>query len=133
LQDIKDGDYEGKPALFDEFQTLENPALRAFLKLDKSAHGILVREPFETSADYPLKPWDVITKIGDTPIDDQGMIKVGDSLRLRFLYAVQNLAQNGSVGLTVLRDGTEHSVNVPVSSDRPKLINYLEATYPAYF
>ena len=133
LQDIADANYDGKPALYDEFQTLENPALRAYLKIDKSTHGIVVREPYESSADYPLKPWDVITKIGETSIDDQGMIKVGDSLRLRFLYAVQNLAQNGSVRVTVLRDGEERSVDVPVSSDRPKLINYLEASYPAYF
>ena len=36
LQDIADGHYDGKPAMFDELQTLENPALRSFLKLDRS-------------------------------------------------------------------------------------------------
>lgn len=30
LADIADGRYDGKPALFDELQTLENPALRSF-------------------------------------------------------------------------------------------------------
>ena len=41
LQDIADGHYDGKPALYDDLQTLENPALRQFLKLDKSVerHG----------------------------------------------------------------------------------------------
>src|SRR6202034_3137543 len=39
LKDIADGHYKGKPALFDELQTLENPALRNFLKLDKSVSG----------------------------------------------------------------------------------------------
>ena len=39
LQDIADGVYDGKPAMFDELQTLENPALRAFLKLDKAVQG----------------------------------------------------------------------------------------------
>src|SRR3984957_17970916 len=40
LKDIADGHYDGKPAMYDELQTLENPALRAFLKLDKSVEGM---------------------------------------------------------------------------------------------
>jgi S1-C subfamily serine protease len=40
LKDIADGHYDGKPAMLDELQTLENPALRAFLKVDKSVEGI---------------------------------------------------------------------------------------------
>ena len=35
LKDIADGHYDGKPAMYDELQTLENPALRDYLKLDK--------------------------------------------------------------------------------------------------
>src|SRR5882757_1864348 len=35
LKDVADGHYDGKPELFDDLQTLENPALRTFLKLDK--------------------------------------------------------------------------------------------------
>ena len=39
LQDIADGHYDGKPAMYDVLQTLENPALRGFLKLDASGAG----------------------------------------------------------------------------------------------
>src|SRR5689334_22390060 len=63
LQDIADGKYDGKPAMFDEFQTLENPALRKFLKLDKSVSGPIVHIP-DTSAGAVLKEWDVVTKFG---------------------------------------------------------------------
>ena len=42
LQDIADGHYDGKPAMFDDLQTLENPALREFLKLDKAVEGMVV-------------------------------------------------------------------------------------------
>ena len=65
-------------------QTLENPALRTFLKLRPSVHGMVVHKPYKDDPAYPLKEWDVITKIGDTPVDDQGMIKLGDDLRVRF-------------------------------------------------
>jgi S1-C subfamily serine protease len=96
LNDLKDGHYDGKPALFDVYQTLENPALRGFLKLDKSMHGMVVHKPESDDPAYPLKQWDVITKIGDTPIDDQGMIKVGPNLRVQFTYMVQKIARNGT-------------------------------------
>ena len=39
LKDVADGHYDGKPGIYDELQTLENPALRAFLKLDPSRAG----------------------------------------------------------------------------------------------
>jgi hypothetical protein len=133
LHDLSDGRYDGKPGLYDEFQTLENPALRTFLKLDKSVHGVIVREPAQSTSDYPLKMWDVVTKIGETPVDDQGMINVGDNLRVRFNYLVQKIAANGKVPLTVIRAGHEQLVAVPVSATRPKLIPYLENSYPSYF
>ena len=97
LRDIADGHYDGKPALYDQMQTLENAALRAFLKLDASVEGTIVHRPASDAPSYPLKEWDVITKIGDTSIDDQGMIKVGANLRVRFLYLVQKIARNGKL------------------------------------
>jgi S1-C subfamily serine protease len=133
LKDIADGHYEGKPALFDEFQTLENPSLRTFLKLDKAASGMVVNEPFSDDAAYPLKKWDVITRIGETKIDDQGMIKISDSLRVRFAYQVQNISKNGRLPLSVIRGGKEIALELPVSPDRPKLITLLHGEYPPYF
>ena len=60
LKDIADGRYDGKPAMYDDLQTLENPALREYLKLDKSVAGMVVHRPYRTDAGYPLKEWDVI-------------------------------------------------------------------------
>jgi S1-C subfamily serine protease len=133
LMDIKDGSYHGKPAMHDELQTLENPSLRAFLKLGKSVQGIVVHEPFVTSPPNPLKEWDVITRIGDTPVDDQGMVKVGANLRVRFQYLVQKMAKRGMVPLTVVRGGKELAVQMPVAGGRPMLIPDLQGAYPSYF
>src|SRR5262249_2937968 len=41
LADIADGHYDGKPAMLDGLQTLENPALRSFLKLDNAVEGMV--------------------------------------------------------------------------------------------
>jgi S1-C subfamily serine protease len=133
LKDVADGRYEGKPAMFDELQTLENPALRSFLKLDKGVEGIVVHQPFRTDADYPLKEWDVITRIGDTPIDNQGMIRLGANLRVRFQYLVQKIAKNGKVPLVVMRAGKALAVELPVVPTRPILITNLLGSYPPYF
>jgi S1-C subfamily serine protease len=133
LQDIADGHYDGKPAMFDELQTLENPALRSFLKLPSTVEGMVVHKPSKDDPAYPLKEWDVITKIGDTPVDDQGMIKLGEDLRVHFQYLIQHIATNGAVPLTVVRAGKELNINLPVSADYPLLIPELNGAYPSYF
>ena len=127
------GQYQGKPAMYDDLQTLQDPALRAYLKLDKSVEGIVVHHPYGAGADYPLKEWDVITKIGDTPVDDEGMIKIGDNLRIQFKYMVQKVAKDGKVPLTVARAGKELQVELPVSPDRPMVLPDLGGGYPSYF
>jgi len=133
LQGIAGGNYDGKPAMFDSLQTLENPALRSFLKLDKSVEGIVVREPDRADAAYPLKEWDVITKIADTPVDDQGMIKLSDTVRVNFQYLVQKRAKNGKVPLTVVRNTREISIELPISPKHPELIPDIKISYPSYF
>ena len=133
LKDIADGHYEGKPAIYDDLQTLENPALREFLKLDKSVEGMVVHAPYKTTEGYPLKQWDVITHIGDTPIDNQGMIRLGKDLRVSFHYLVQKTAANGSLALTVVRAGKKLQIQLPVSPDRPTLVTDLNGSYPSYF
>jgi S1-C subfamily serine protease len=133
LKDIADGHYDGKPAMYDDLQTLENPVLRDYLKLDKSVEGMIVHRPYKTDASYPLKEWDVITRIGDTPIDNQGMIKLDKDLRVSFQYLIQKLAKNGELPLTLVRAGKSIKVALPVSTERPALVNDLRGNYPSYF
>jgi S1-C subfamily serine protease len=133
LQDIADGRYDGKPAMFDDMQTMENPALRPFLKIDDSVKGMIINQPASNASDYPLKKWDVITRIGDTPVDDQGMVKLTDDLRVSFRYMVQKIAKDGKVPLTVVRAGREIHLQLPVSNRRPQVIPDLENDYPSYF
>src|SRR5271166_3061108 len=118
LKDVADGKYEGKPAIHDSLQTLENPALRGFLRLDKKSQGMIVHTPAESKPDYPLKNWDVITKIGDAEIDNVGMVKIKENLRLQFQYLIQKAARNGKL---------------PLVSRWPMLIEPLQGHYPSYF
>jgi S1-C subfamily serine protease len=133
LKDIADGHYDGKPAMYDELQTLENPALREYLKLDKSVEGMVVHRPDKTDPSYPLKEWDVLTRIGDTPIDNQGMIKLDKDLRVSFAYMIQRVAKNDRVPMTLVRAGKTLQIQLPVSADHPTLLTDLRGRYPSYF
>src|SRR6202521_5193389 len=133
LKDIADGHYDGKPAMYDELQTLENPALREYLKLDKTVEGMVVHRPDKTDAAYPLKEWDVLTRIGDTAIDNQGMIKLDKDLRVSFAYLIQHLATDGKVAMTIVRAGKPMQIQLPVSAQHPTLVTDLAGGYPSYF
>src|SRR6202035_2701132 len=133
LKDIADGHYDGKPAMYDELQTLENPALREYLKLDKSVEGMVVHRPDKTDASYPLKEWDVLTRIGDTPIDNQGMVKLDKDLRVSFAYMIQRSANDGKLPMTIVRAGKPMQIQLPVSAQHPTLVTDLAGGYPSYF
>jgi S1-C subfamily serine protease len=133
LKDIAAGRYVGKPSMHDDLQTLENPALRDYLKLDKSVEGMVVHRPDKSDPAYPLKEWDVLTRIGDTPIDNQGMVKIDKDLRVNFAYMIQKVAKDGKLPLTLVRAGKTLKVELPVSAEYPTLVTDLHGEYPSYF
>ena len=133
LKDIAGGHYVGKASMHDDLQTLENPALREYLKLDKGVEGMVVHRPDKSDADYPLKEWDVITHIGSTPIDNQGMVKIDKDLRVHFSYMIQKLVKDGKLPLTVVRAGKPLKVELPVLGEYPTLVSDLHGEYPSYF
>jgi S1-C subfamily serine protease len=132
LQDAADGRYDGKPAMFDSLQTFENPALRPFLKVPRGVEGMIVTQTDTDDPAYPLEPWDIITHIGGTPIDNEGMVRVGN-LRVRFQYMIQKLTRDGRLPLTIFRQAKEMQVEVPIAPKRPMLIPDLDGAYPSYF
>jgi S1-C subfamily serine protease len=133
LKDVADGTYDGKPAMHEALQTLENDALRAFLGLDKKTQGMVVHSSDPGNPQDPLKPFDLIAKIGDKEIDNVGMVKVKDNLRLNFQYLIQTVVKDGKVPLTVVRQGKSLPIDVPAKTKYPMLIESLKGKYPSYF
>ena len=133
LKDIADGVYDGKPQIYDLIQTVENDALRQRLGLPKGINGVMVAQPYRDDPGYPLQEWDVITKIGDMPLDSDGKAAVRYDLRLSASYLVQKFAKNGHVPLTIYRDGRLIEVSLPVQSQRDLVIPYLLDKNPRYF
>jgi len=133
LADIADGVYDGKPQMLDLIQTVENDALRQKLHLPRGTNGVMVSEPYRSDPDYPLKEWDVITQIGDMPIDSDGKVAVRYDLRLSASYLAQKFAKNGLLPLTVFRNGKTLRVDLPVRTQRELVIPYLTNENPKYF
>ncbi len=133
LEDCDDGATDGKWALYEQLQTTENEALRERLGMDDGTTGVMVREPYSSDEDYPLKKWDVITHIGDEPIDNKGKVKVRDDLQLLFQYRVPQFTKDGKVELKVMRDKEVKTVLVPVCRKLNRIIATLDGEYPRHF
>jgi S1-C subfamily serine protease len=133
LADIADGVYHGKPQIYDFLQTVENDSLRKRLGLPPGVNGVMVADPYRLESHYPLQEWDVITKIGDTPIDSDGKVAVRYDLRLSALYLVQKYANDGYVDLTIFRDGQLRKISFPLEPRRELVMPYLLHQSPRYF
>jgi S1-C subfamily serine protease len=133
LKQVNSGGYKGRLNAFDGLQTLENPALRRFLKLNPSIHGMVAIKPDSDDPAYPLKRWDVITHVGNASIDDQGTVKFRDDLRVPMTYLYQSLSQDGKVPIEVVRAGRIESICLPVETELPMLFPDLQGAYPSYF
>jgi S1-C subfamily serine protease len=133
LADLRDGRYDGKPTMYESVQPVENPALRAKLQLPDDATGVLVTEPHGRGPTYPLRADDVILRVGDYAIDNDGMVRVNRDLRLPFLYMVPKLAVKDRVRLGVWRGGKPIAVDVPLRHQPNYVLHPLAGKYPSYF
>ncbi len=135
LNDIADGKYDGKPMMFDQMQTLENDALREKLGLKKNQTGMMVTIPYseDDKSKSLLKKWDIITRIGDHNIDNDGKIITKNGLRLNFAYLIQHLEKNDKINLTVIRKRKEINLDIPLFREKSTLVPDLEGSYPSYF
>jgi hypothetical protein len=132
LADVADGRYDGKPHVYDQFQILENEALRGKLGLAENIRGLMVREPYKRESSYALKEFDILTRIGTCDIDNEGTIQAQDNLRLSFISQVPKLARGGSVPVSVVRDGKPMELALPVSRDPGRLVRGNEGRYSSY-
>jgi S1-C subfamily serine protease len=134
LKDCADGKYNGQYALYGvALQTTENDALRKRLGLPKETTGIMVNTVKSKDPNFPLKPFDLITHIGDNSIDNEGDVKLNENLRVASGYLIPRLAKEGKIEMTIVRDGKVLKVEAPVSIESKKLIRFKGFTYPRYF
>jgi len=135
LDDIKDGRYDGKPVENSRvmYQGLVNDALRGMLRIGPDVKGVLARVPEPPDGDYPLKQFDIVTRIGKYEIDNTGMVLLENGMRAPFLYLVPRLARAGTVPFTIRRNGGALDVAMPVWTRDNRLLSSYQGEPLSYF
>jgi len=97
------------------WQALENEQLREYYGVDGARSGVLVRglSPLAAAASV-LKRGDVILRLDSKEIANYGSIAVGAQERLSFQHIIHLKVPSDTVNVSVLREGEEVELMVPV-------------------
>ncbi|KAK4793105.1 hypothetical protein SAY86_023540 [Trapa natans] len=128
----RNGKYTGFPCLGVLLQKLENPALRACLKVP-SNEGVLVRRVEPTSdANNVMKEGDVIVSFDDVQVGSEGTVPFRSSERIAFRYLISQKFAGDVAELGIIRAGEFRKVSV-VLNPRVHLVPYhIEEGQPSY-
>lgn len=128
----KNGKYSGFPCLGVLLQKLENPALRAFLKVP-SNEGVLVRKVEPTSdAINVLKEGDVIVSFDGVNVGCEGTVPFRSTERIAFRYLISQKFAGDVAELGIIRGGALMKVQA-VLNPRVHLVPYhIEGDQPSY-
>jgi hypothetical protein len=107
--------------------------LRRKFKVDDAVRGVLVQLPSSSKANSPVKPFDVLTKIGDFPIDNSGLVQLKNGMRAHFLYLVPKLARDDAVPVTLWRQGQNVAATLPVTIQDNRLVRPYNGEPLSYF
>jgi len=143
LQDYaRNGRYTGFPTLGLEWQKLENPDMRAFLKTraddDASGRsadgGVYVRRVSPTAAAGKLiKPRDVLLSFDGVPIANDGTVPFRTGERISFHYLVSEKYVGERAEITFSRNGKTRVAALQLSST-PRLVPvHIDGAPPTYF
>ena len=115
LEDVQDGIYDGFGKLgISLFGGLHNPYYKEYLNIPHDEDGAVVTHVAMNSASYGvLEKGDVITKIGDFNIDNDGQILI-DGLSLSLTEAIDRKQIGERIALTYYRSGEKHRQELPV-------------------
>lgn len=128
----RNGKYTGFPSLGILLQKLENPALRACLKVP-SNEGVLVRRVEPTSgASSVLKEGDVIVSFDGVDVGSEGTVPFRSTERIAFRYLISQKFTGDIAEVGIIRAGAFIKVQTAMNP-RVHLVPYhIEGGQPSY-
>lgn len=122
LADVNDGRYDNYGSLgFSFYRGLHNPGYKDYLKVPEEQDGVVVlRTTMNSSAEKVLQPGDVITRLDDYNVDDDGMTSIY-GLTLRMSEVIERKQIGESVEATFFRDGEMKREKITIALNRPIL------------
>ena len=137
IEDMKDGKYDGFADLGLGTQKLENPALRRYYGLDDNTTGkLLDKIVYNSSIKDILKEGDILTKINEYNVEDDGTIAFRSYEYTDLHYAVDAYQMGETVKLGIIRDKKKLEVDVELkyTADDMYLVKTTRYdTMPTYF
>ena len=120
LTDIEDGKYEGFGSLgLSLYPGLHSAAYKEYLKVPTQENGVVViNTMMHSSVESILKPGDVITKIDDYDIDNDGMIQIY-GLTQQLVEVIETKQIGQKIDLTFYREGKLMQQSVKIRLNRP--------------
>lgn len=116
LTDVSDGVCHGTPDLGLSMQKMENPDLRQRYRLPDGVTGALVSRIYPgSSALGLLEAGDVVLRIDDYPIENDGTIEFRPAERTFLGYAAQKKQIGEQVTLAIWRNGQRRFVSIPLT------------------
>lgn len=122
LADIEDGKYDGFGTLGVTFYPgLHSESYKEYLKMPSDVEGVVVVDTMlNSSVESVLQQDDVITRIDDHDIDNDGRVEIY-GLRLHFSEVIETRQIGETAELTFYRDGSAMQTTVTIALNRPVL------------
>ncbi len=122
------------PALGVITQNLENPLLRKQLGLAKDESGVMIIQVDHGSASHGiLEVRDVLLSIDGHTIANNGTVRYDNRHRTRFDVTLTGRYVGDTLGMTILRGGVEHEVQVTLQPWTPLVPRARYDLPPVYF
>ena len=137
LDDIKDGKYDGPPALGLELTELESHSHRRMLGIENKQGGVLIKKVFQNSPfEGVLQKNDVLMKLDNYPIEYDGTIEFRKNEKTDISYINQQKKYGDSLSYEIIRDKKTKTGNVKLQKKDIRFTVITDVpveTPPSYF
>ena len=132
FDDIKDGKYDGFPDDGLYIQSMENESLKQHYKMGKRSGVLITKIVPGSSSDGYLKKSDVLLAIDGINVADDSTVLMEGNGRVAANYLIRSHHIKDSFEATVLREGEELKINVPLKG-LVSLVPYEHDQRPRYY
>jgi len=137
FEDMKDGRYDGFPAIGLHTQNIENPAMRKKYKMGESMTGVIINHIYYNSpAKGILKIDDIVLTVDGHDVADDGAVEFRPGERTFYSYFVEMRQMHETVDMDVLREGKVKNFAFKLKDEKRDLTlvrNVWENNTPRYF
>ena len=137
LDDIKDGKYDGPPALGLELTELESHSHRRMLGIENKQGGVLIKKVFKNSPfEGVLQYNDILMKLDNYPIEYDGTIEFRKNEKTDISYINQQKKYGDSLSYEIIRDKKTKTGNVKLQKKDIRFTVITDVpveTPPSYF